>query len=250
MARRPHHSQSRAPKPGKAPQRKPASIGRMGLELARKNLIVQVLAVLVAIPGVAVTLLSWHPWSSPVAPSAILKLVGAESYVVPGLRSQFPAPPYSLHCSDWNAWALRAGAAPVPSMQYIEVEAPAAADVTITAANIHVFRSYLPSHLSSIVCITGAGPSVATDMFVSLSMPSALPRIVSASGGTAPLAMPGSVVNISPGHTEYLDVQPAGEARYYNWSITFTVVVNQQAKEVTIGSASHPLASWLGEAQQ
>jgi hypothetical protein len=60
------------------------------------------------------------------------------------------------------------GAAPIPPVDVVEVEAPLAADVTITATTDQVFRVYQPGALLSIACTNGAGSVAGTDLFVSL----------------------------------------------------------------------------------
>jgi len=89
---------------------------------------------------------------------------------------------------------------------------------------------------------------------VNLSHPNARPTIVVgsssgvvASGPAKKQTMPSAVVNISPGHTEYIQLITLGKGWYYEWSIQLQVVIDQRTVFFTFGSAKHPLSTWLGD---
>jgi hypothetical protein len=88
---------------------------------------------------------------------------------------------------------------------------------------------------------------------VNLSHPNARPTIVVgsssgvvASGPAKKQPMPGAVINISPGHTEYIQLITLGRGWYYEWSIQLQVVISQRTELFTFGTAKHPLTTWLG----
>jgi hypothetical protein len=58
--------------------------------------------------------------------------------------------------------------------------------------------------------------------------------------------MPGSVINVPPGHTEYVTIAAEGPPRFYEWSLILHLTVDQHEETTTIGTRSHPLLSWLG----
>jgi len=152
------------------------------------------------------------------------------------------------HCRLWwDNWFPREGAAPNPSYLLIEISAPEHADVAVTGASLRVFRSYKPSAVSYIQCVYGAGMVPGTLMNVNLSRPNAEPTIVSDAGTAVPiLSMPDAVINVAPGHTEYVKIIPTGDKRLYEWSIALIVVVDQKKSVIRFGSEQDPLRSWFG----
>jgi hypothetical protein len=129
----------------------------------------------------------------------------------------------------------------------IGVSAPQGADATVVSASIEVYRSYKPVNLMLIDCPHGAGMVPGTYLNINLDHPNAYPTIVSDSGQLAPLEMPGAVINIDPGHTEYISVQPSGHrGMLYSWSMGLVIVANQKQEQFTFGSPTNPLRSWFG----
>jgi hypothetical protein len=128
----------------------------------------------------------------------------------------------------------------------VQIAAPASADVAVTGATVRVFRSFVPKALSFIVCLHGAGPEPGTLLDVDLAHPGVSPTIVADDGSDTPLALPTAVINVAPGHTEYVAVTPRGARRMYEWSITLNTVVAQRQQTFVFGSRKHPLRSWLG----
>lgn len=216
---------------------------------------VQVFSAAVAALGVGISLLVWRPWAEPtIPPHAVIHLFpGAGNALVPKPISQIPSPPpYPSNqpgerCGIWwRGWFDSQGAAAAVLPPTIEISAPTSADVTVTGATIRIFRSYVPKALSYIECITGAGPVPGTLLDVDLAHPAALPTIVANDGSDVPLAVPNAVINIDPGHTEYVAVTPRGAHKMYEWSVTLYLVVAQRAQTIVFGSSQHPLRTWLG----
>jgi hypothetical protein len=229
---------------------------RKANEYARQNRNFQALAIIVAIAGIIATvLLVWQPWSESSAPHARIALFSAtQNAVIPRDILQIPSPPAypggerSNHCGAWwRNWFAYESAAPVPTNFYIEISAPTSADATVTAASVHVFRSYVPRAMSFILCNTGAGLVSGTILNVNLARPYEKATIVSDIGEAVPLlSMPDAVINIDPGHTEDINITPRGDDRFYQWSLSLTIVIDQHSQSFTIGSAEHPLCSWFG----
>ncbi|HEY7829505.1 MAG TPA: hypothetical protein VIC06_02950 [Solirubrobacteraceae bacterium] len=170
---------------------------------------------------------------------------------VPNPINRIPRPPpypsseSGDHCAVWNNWLEAQGAADEwPPM--IQLSAPTSADVTVIGASIRVFRSYVPTGLSYIECVHGAGPVPGTLLDVDLAHPAAAPTIVADDGSDTPLALPGAVINVDPGHTEYVAVTARGARKMYEWSVTLRVVVAQRTQTLVFGSPHRPLRSWLG----
>jgi hypothetical protein len=130
----------------------------------------------------------------------------------------------------------------------VQVAAPAGTDVSVVGAQIKVYRSYKPADLSYIQCLHGAGPVPGTYLNVNLSRPNATPTIASNDGSYKPLSMPGAVINVDPGHTEYIQFNTRGRKLFYEWSIKLRVVINEKTETFSFGSAGHPLRTWLGKA--
>lgn len=215
---------------------------------------VQIFGAAVAVLGVVISLLVWHPWARPSIPRAAIRLrPRSHNAVVPKPIGQIPKPPpYSTgssedHCDAWwRSWFETQGAAEIwpPT---IELSAPTSADITVTGAAVRVFRSYVPAAPSFIECVHGAGPVSGTLLDVDLAHPAAAPTIVADDGSDRPLALPNAVINVNPGHTEYVAVTARGARRMYEWSVTLRVVVAQRTQTVVLGSRRHPLRSWLGK---
>jgi hypothetical protein len=59
--------------------------------------------------------------------------------------------------------------------------------------------------------------------------------------------MPPGVFKVPAGGSEQLAVEPhGGTNRFYEWSLTLDVTVDQRSKKISIGSASHPLRTYIG----
>jgi hypothetical protein len=186
--------------------------------------------------------------------SAIVKLVPASTNgVIPKPISAISVPPsYSPsqsdnHCAGWwKKWFGLQKAAAVDG-PLVRISAPQGADATVVSASIQVYGSYKPSDFSYIACAHGAGLAPGTNLYVNLDRPNDYPKIVSDAGQLTPLEMPGAVINIDPGHTEYISVLPTGRRGIlYSWSVQFTVIINQQQEEFTFGSQKNPMRTWFG----
>jgi hypothetical protein len=229
---------------------------RKANKYAVQNRNFQVLAIIVAIAGIVATvLLAWQPWSGSPEPEAQITLLPASpNAIIPKGISKIPPPPayrgseVSNHCATWwHGWFARESAAPIPANSVIEISAPMSADATVTAASVHVFRSYAPQAMSFILCNRAAGAVAGTILNVNLARPYERATIVSDIGKEVPLlSMPDAVINIDPGHTENINITPRGDNRFYQWSLSLTVVVDQHSQSFTLGSTEHPLRSWLG----
>jgi hypothetical protein len=200
--------------------------------------------------------LGWFssPNSGIPVPRALVKLINYPlNAVIPDPISKVPVPPtYPIdeetdHCDIWwGNWFIREGASPDPPSLIIQVSAPVSADVTVIAARARIFHAYKPKATSFIECTGGGGPIPGTLLNIDLAHPDAAPTIVSDIGTAVPLSMPGAVINIDPGHTEYINVVPHGTGRFYDWSVELTVIVDQHTESIVLGSPQHPLRSWLG----
>ncbi len=214
---------------------------------------VQFLALLIGTIGVVISLLIWAPWTSGgPAPRAQISLIpNAHNSLVPRKPSMLPAPPpypeanTGDHCANWETWLDSIGAA--SEWPYlVEISAPVGADVAVVGASVRVYRSYAPKGVAVIECVHGAGPIPGTLLNLDLANPGLPPTIVADNGSNTPLKLPDAVINIDPGHTEYVALTPVGAPRMYEWAATLRVVVAQHTRSVTFGSPSHPLRSWLG----
>jgi hypothetical protein len=228
---------------------------RKGVELAKQNRDLQVIAILMAIVGILVAaVLAWPSSPSPVPGKANITLVPLlKDAIISRPVEQLPSPPpypgneAADHCSRWwKGWFIKQQAIPSPANTLVQISAPANSDVTVTSASFRVFRSYKPLVISYIRCFDGGGPVPGTLLSASLSHPGESPTIVSDSGQAVPLSMPNAVINITAGHTEYVDISPTGDSLIYEWSVTLTTVVDQHSTTTVFGSARHPLRSWLG----
>jgi hypothetical protein len=220
---------------------------------ARRSRRLQVLAVAIAAVGVLVSVLVWAPWTrgGPLPKASVTLTPNAHNSFAPTRASRLPVPPpypaadTGEHCANWTSWLEAIGAA--SEWPYlVEVSAPVRADVAVVSASVHVFRSYVPEGVTTIECVHGAGPIPGTLLTLHLANPNAPPTIVADDGSDTPLRLPDAVINIEPGHTEYIALTPDGAPRMYEWSVTLQVVVAQHTKSITFGSPSHPLRSWLG----
>jgi len=223
----------------------------------RGQLVGLVVGSVLAVLGIAATvLLTLQPWKSDSVPPqvrAVVKLVVARNGIIPKPISAVSAPPSypssqsADHCAGWwMKWFGQQGAASIDDPT-ISISAPQDADVTVVSASIEVYQLYKPADLSFIMCLHGAGPVPGTFLNVNLDRPNAYPTIVSDAGQLTPLEMPGAVINIDPGHTEYITVQPSGRRGIlYSWSVELVIVVNQQQEKFAIGSPMNPLRSWFG----
>jgi hypothetical protein len=246
------------------PRRESLATQRAQAQLAEKdarwNLALQIAGVAVAAAGVLISLFVWHPWvhAHPhriILPQASVQMLpNSHSAFVPALITRIPPPPDFPaseridHCSRWWRtwfWSERAAEVAVPAIQ---VSAPPNADVAVVGASIKVFRTYRPPAVSYIACLHGAGAEVGTRLDVNLSRPNAVPTIVAADGSDRPLALPNAVINVDPGHTEYIAVIPHGAPLMFEWSIVLTTVVAQRTKVFVFGSPPRPLRTWLGPA--
>lgn len=230
-------------------------------ELAKKSNRGQLVALLVGsvltvLTIVATFLVTLQPWKSGPVPSqvrAVVQLIPARNGIIPKPISAISVPPSyppsqsDDHCTGWwKKWFGQQRAAPVDDPT-IRISAAQGADATVVSASIEVYRSYKPAALTFIDCMHGAGPVPGTYLNVNLDRPNAYPKIVSDSGQLTPLKMPGAVININPGHTEYISLQPSGHrGMLYSWSIRLVVVVDQKQEKFTIGSPANPLRSWVG----
>lgn len=200
--------------------------------------------------------LGWFssPKSGTPAPVALVKLVNFSlNAVVPIPISKVSVPPaYPIdeeanHCDVWwNNWLEHEDASPDPPDPMIQVSAPASADVTVIAARVRIFHAYKPQAVSFIECTAGGGPIPGTLLNIDLTHPGAIPTVVSDIGTAVPLSMPGAVINIDAGQTQYINVVPRGRNEFYDWSVTLTVIVDQNTETFVFGSAHNPLRSWLG----
>jgi hypothetical protein len=225
---------------------------------SRRSRLVFVSAVLVVLvmTSTIAGLLAWHAQaaSSP-APAVRAEMnlsSGVRNAVLPAPIDQVPAPPpypgdaMSDHCGLWwQGWFPSQHAADeVPPT--IAVAAPVRAGVTIVGASVHVFRSYQPPGVSFIMCLHGGGPIAGTLLTVDLSRPDVAPTVVADDGSDKPLSLPGAVIDVPAGQTQYVVVTPHGEPTFYEWSLTLRVIVDQRPATFTFGSREHPLLSWLG----
>jgi len=159
----------------------------------------------------------------------------------------YPASLVQSHCDLWwRAWFVRQEAVSLPSDEALEIAAPHSADVTLVRVRAHVFRSYTPKRLSWIQCqATGAGPVPGSQLNLDLEHPDSLPRVASQLGAAA-VPSPPAVINIGPGHTEFVVLIPHGHG-LYEWSAKLDFVVDQHDETVVVGSRSHPLRTWIGD---
>jgi hypothetical protein len=217
----------------------------------------QLLALLISTTGVVIALLVWAPWTTggPVPNAAVKLAPNDHNALVPLPASRLPAPPaYPRehardHCADWATWFDAVGAASEwPNI--VEVSAPVTADVAVVDARIQVFRSYIPTGLVQVECLHGAGPIPGTLLMINLSHPNRPATIVADDGSDIRLHLPDAVINIAPGHTEYIALRPSGTPRMFEWSASLRVVVAQHSRTITIGSRTHPLRTWLGHTPQ
>jgi hypothetical protein len=203
-----------------------------------------------ALIGVIVpVLIFWRPWSSAAAARVSLLPLAHNAVVPAGIDSlrtppAFPSGSADDHCAVWRDWFGEHGAAEL-SVPTIEISAPADAYVTVTSASVHVFRSYQPASLTSIMCLHGAGPSAGTLLNFDLDRPNATPTVVADDGSDHPLSFPTAVITIPRGQTQYVAVTPRGSALMYEWSVDLHLVVDQREQAVSFGSRDH-LRSWLG----
>lgn len=230
-------------------------------ELAKKSNHGQLVGFLVgtvlALLTIAATVLvAVQPWKSDPVPSqarADVHPIASRNGVIPKPVNAISAPPSyqpsqaADHCAAWwQRWFVQQGAAPVDNPT-LSISAPQGADATVVSASIEVYRSYKPANLTYIECLHGAGMVPGSYLNVNLDRPNAYPTIISESGQLTPLEMPGAVINIDPGHTEDISVQPSGHrGMLYSWSLRLAIVVNQRQERFTFGSPTNPLRSWFG----
>ena len=59
--------------------------------------------------------------------------------------------------------------------------------------------------------------------------------------------LPSAVINVAPGHTEYLEVRTDGDQRtFYEWSLTLKISIDQHVERRSFGTRSNPLRDWMG----
>jgi hypothetical protein len=58
--------------------------------------------------------------------------------------------------------------------------------------------------------------------------------------------MPPEVINVAPGHTEYIEVNAERENKLYEWSLTLEISIDQRRERRSFGSQARPLRSWGG----
>jgi hypothetical protein len=229
------------------------NVGERQIHLSRLSLRFQISAVAVGVVGVGIALFAWHPWRSSSPPHAKVRLaLGSHDAYVPRPIAAIPAPPpyhssnRKSRCEEWWHHWFNAQKAAETTDPLVEVSAPAAAAVSITGADVRIYRSYVPRAISYIKCVTGYGPSAGTLLYVNLAHPERDPKIVADDGSETPLAMPNAVIDIEPGQTEELALTPRGAPRIYEWSAQLRMVVDQREQTFNVGSARQPLRSWLG----
>jgi hypothetical protein len=229
------------------------NVGERQIHLSRLSLRFQVSAVVVAVVGVGIALFAWHPWRSNSPPHAKVSLaLGSHDAYVPRAVAEIPAPPpyrssnRESRCEEWWRHWFNAQDAAETTNPLVEVSAPAAAAVSITGADVRIYRSYVPRAISYIKCVTGYGPSAGTLFYLDLAHPNRDPKIVADDGSETPLAMPTAVIDIEPGQTEEVALTPRGDPLMYEWSAQLRMVVDQREQTFNVGSARHPLRSWLG----
>jgi hypothetical protein len=214
-----------------------------------------VLGAVVALVALVTPFLIWKlSGQSKVARAAVHLVPRQHAAIVPKPISKVSAPPgyprdqRDNHCHAWWHDWFQTQLAAEDWEPTIEISAPANSAVTVDKATIQVFRSYEPQTLSMIRCVfSEGGPAAGTLLFVDLHQPAAGPKVIADDGSVTALAIPNAVININPGHTEYIAVRPKGKHRMYDWSVTLTLVVDQRRESRTFGSARHPLRSWLGD---
>lgn len=204
---------------------------------------------------IAAVLVAWHPWESKVTPVArvtLSKLYG--NAIVPKAIDTVPQPPAfprsqgTDHCAFWwRKWLPRQHAADFEYTPQVAIAAPDGSDVTVTRALVHVFRAYRPRDFSGISCRVspGAGPEGGTRLILDLDHPTKLPTILPTTGGPE-MQMPSGVINIAPGHTEYIELNPLRGEKLYEWSFTLEVSVGQHVEYESFGSRTAPLRTWGG----
>lgn len=203
------------------------------------------LSVLVAVLGL------WRPWEDSTATAKVKLMSASQNSVIPEPIATIPDPPaygnseLGDHCSKWATWLSQQGAAQPFVPRQISISAPTGADVTVTGATSRVFDSFAPDSLSQILCLRGAGLTPGTRLVLNLSRPSIRPT-VTPEGSSRALPIPGSVIDVPPGHTEYVTVVAEGPPRFYEWSLVIHLTVDQREETKIIGTKSHPLRSWLG----
>ena len=201
----------------------------------------------------AAVLVAWQPWASGTPVSARVtqtKLYG-NAIVAKPIRAISRPPSYPVsqqndHCEGWwRKWLPKERAADFEFVPQISIAAPAGADVAVTNVSVHVFSAQSPNYISAIACRVspGAGPEGGTKLLVDLDHPTKLPTIVPTTGGRA-MHIPSGVINIAPGHTEYVEVDPEMDKRYYEWALTLELSVDQRVERRSIGSRQNPLRSW------
>ncbi len=237
-------------------QRDTLELARRSEAITRGSRNAQIFAAFVAVIAVLVAVLAWRPWAGTAIAHATLKLLPpSRDAVIPKPISQVSTPPpysadlASRHCGVWwRSWLVEQGAAEVPTRPLIEVSAPAGVDVTIAGAKIRIFRAYTPSQLSLIECFraAGGGPAPGTLLEVDLAHPDAAPTIVADDGSNQSLSLPDAVINVEPGHTEFIAVTPHGDHRFFEWSLELRAVIDKRSERFVFGTRSRPLRSWLG----
>lgn len=243
-------------------ERQAARRGRLAEHwLARTSVRVTLAGIAVGIIGIVVGILTLANGAGSPASRDLVRpgrarlqlLPRSHNAVVPKGIADLPVPPrYPTsarqdHCGSWwRGWLDELHAAEASSVPTIAISAPVRAPVTVTAARVRVFRTYLPKAVSYVMCLYGAGPSPGTLLGTDLTRPNARPTIVADDGREEPLAMPNAVITVGRGQTEYVAVTPKGQPRMYEWAVSLSLVVDQQPQTVSFGSAQHPLRSWLG----
>jgi len=229
------------------------AIAKDGTNLQRSGNRLQKIAIVIAVLGIlTMTVIAWAPWSKPAPVYAAVRILQGTNAIIPSpiisvsVPPRYPSQQSDDHCGRWwNGWfqSEDASALKVPT---VEISAPVGAAAAVVSATVRVFHSSVPHALSTISCVSGAGPSPGTLLNVDLDRPNALPTIVSDDGSNVALSVPNAVISIPAGQTEYVAITPTGSKRWYEWSVSLDVVVNQQTTSYAFGNLKSPLMSWLG----
>jgi hypothetical protein len=218
----------------------------------------QAIAAIAAVAAVVIPAALWlidraaPPASPSVPPPAVRLNVLPWNAAVPLAPAELPEPPpYAAdedgdnHCSGWEKWLYRLGAAFLQS-QDVQVSAPAASPATVTAIRVKVFRKFRPEVVSAVICLNGGGGYEPTSVLFDLDRPHE-PVELESESLPRPIEIPGGVFTVGAGRTEGMLLYPSNAKRYfYEWGLEFDVVVDRKKHTIPVGSREEPIRTWTG----
>jgi len=147
-----------------------------------------------------------------------------------GVPPAFPpsTEPGSDHCGDWYPWLDKLGAAPILGISYINVAAPAGAEVSITDAQVRVTKKYA-APMTIVQCLYGAGGHDADPATINLDAPNP-DLVVQSKEGDVTLKAGRGQYKTAPGSYDIIAISPQGTVGYmYEYQLTLTYVVNAKS---------------------